>query len=228
MSWGAVIGHGEGQASVGDHTTATTAAFSTVGASMVYVGISDFQSSAKTTITNNHGDSVVERTERNTPGGARIRVCYILNPTSDANYTVTATGAGSNYPSLCAESRAGGAAAPFDQENGAQINNTTAQPGSVTPTEDNELLVVAEGHSTSGTIAVDSGFGSLRQVDFAGGQNFGVAMASLLQTTAGAVNPTMNGGPTISAIAIATFKAAAAGGGAQVPYQSYYQGIVTQ
>jgi hypothetical protein len=207
MSWSPTpIGHGEGQAG-GNNATCTTAPFSTIGASLVYFVVSDFQSSAKTTLTNNHGDTIIEGTEQSTVGGARVRLCWIINPTSDANYTVTATGAGSNYPSICAESRGGGNVAPFDQQNGAQINNTFGSPGSVTPTENNELVVTVEGHSAAGSLSVDSGFGSLRQQDFVGGTSFGSAMASLVQTTAGAVNPVWTTTTSqISAAAIGTFK----------------------
>src|SRR5204863_2222713 len=83
------------------------------------------------------------------------------------------------------------------------------QPGSVTPSQDNEVLVTGYGGDTNATTAtIDSGFTVSDTFAYVGGSNMGGSAAYLIETTAGAKNPTWSAGVNGPAI-IATFKAVA-------------------
>ncbi len=111
----------------------------------------------------------------------------------------------------------GAASSPLDQQNGAQNNGigTTLQPGSVTPSTDNQLVVTAVGSPAGGTIAsVSAPYTITDTIAYSGGNNMGIAMAYAVQTTATATNPTWTDGSSgVGLIAgIVTFTASSAGG----------------
>lgn len=202
--------------SSGDNSRVDVSAVDTSGANLIVAVVSDFQSSAATTLTDSKGNTWSPLTQQVTVGGARVRIIYTAPSSVGSGHTFAAAGAGSNYPSMEVMWFSGAHTTPFDVENGAQVNNTVGQPGSVSPSEDNELLIVGEGHSTSGTLLIGSSFTGLVQRDFTGGANFGSAMAYKIQTTAGAENPqwtSVSGTVQISAAVIATFKSGSGGGG---------------
>ena len=79
-----------------------------------------------------------------------------------------------------------------DQSNGATNANsstTTIQPGSITPTQANELVVTVLG-DTDSTATTPSGYTIVDGVVFNGTTNFGTHLAYQVQTTATATNPT--------------------------------------
>lgn len=92
-------------------------------------------------------------------------------------------------------------------------------PGSITPEEDNELLVFAVGALGAGidVTVVDTGPGVVEHQSGLSGQVFGSAVADLIQTTATAVNPTftISGGGRV--VKMAAFRAQAGGGAAPAP-----------
>jgi hypothetical protein len=134
---------------------------------------------------------------------------------SDAE-TVTATASGGFASSaIWAQCYSGVAtASQLDQQNTGHVGDggssipDSMQPGAVTPAQSGELIV-AIGLGVGGTAAVDSGFSV---VDSNGSGPFGTAIASLVQSSAGSVNPTLSGsvgsGYYQLAAAIASFKAA--------------------
>jgi hypothetical protein len=81
---------------------------------------------------------------------------------------------------------------PFDQINGSNGFASTLQPGSITPTENNELVVALLGINSSGTpMSINSGFTETNtEINFGAGDHYGGCMAYIIQTTAAAVNPT--------------------------------------
>jgi hypothetical protein len=105
------------------------------------------------------------------------------------------------------------ATAPFDVQNGATTAGAaTLATGSVTPSQDNSLIVAGLGFNVSSAgPTINSSFTRSSWVNFGSGNNYGSAEAYLVQTTAGAVNPTWTKGNTEAAAAtIAVFKPAAA------------------
>jgi hypothetical protein len=153
---------------------------------------SDSQSNTWTALT----------TQANTVDG---RLYYVFNPAVNASHTFSCNGI---FPTVYVLAFSGAATSPFDQQNGTAIGSgTTIQPGSVTPTEDNELIVV--GLATNGdiTAAIDGGFTIAQSRDNTG-TGFAGAIAYLIQTTATAANPQWSGFNNYATANIATFKAA--------------------
>jgi hypothetical protein len=143
----------------------------------------------------------------------QCKIYYAKNATVGSGHTFTFDGT-AVYPSIGIMAFSGSdTTSPFDQENGAENAGTTSlQTGSVTPSTNAQILVAALGFNTANTISVNSSFTGLIQQNFTGGVE-GMAMAYLIQTTAGAVNPTFSwSSSSAAAAAIATFKTAAAGG----------------
>ena len=102
----------------------------------------------------------------------------------------------------------------FDQQNGATSAGTPAsfQPGSVTPSEDNELVVSCVCTSVASAWTA-SGYTAIATYVPAGANSVGLAAGYQIQTTATATNPMWSGSSSSNISAnIATFKAAAAGG----------------
>ncbi len=141
-------------------------------------------------------------------------IYYSLNPTVTANMTVTATkvsgspGLGVSVSAWSGNKLSG----VFDQQNGTTNANTaTIQPGSITPGEDNELVITGfTGVSEAATI--NSGFTITDSVPVAGGAAFSNGMAYKIQTSAAAVNPTWSVVTAQAAAAvIASFRGEAGG-----------------
>lgn len=97
----------------------------------------------------------------------------------------------------------------MDQEAGTF--NNTVQPGSITPSEDNELVVSGWAWTTTGvTVTSVTGMTLVNQLD--AGAPPGAAGAYVIQTVASAINPTWNytGSPGFFGPSQASFKS---GGG---------------
>lgn len=147
-------------------------------------------------------------------GGAVI--WYAVNPTVGSGHTFTLSSGITGYPSIVAAGYSGSdTTSPFDVENGATLNASSGQPGSVTPSVNDELLVTGSSNGSFGaaTVTSDSGFTDVvgRGVS---GNGLGISYAYKVQTTAGAENPTWTTtAGSIGVAVIATFKAAAGGGG---------------
>ncbi len=137
---------------------------------------------------------------------------YTLNPTVTSSMRVIATPGAANSGVGISVSAYSGAkvSGVFDQQNGTTSASTTVgtiQPGSVTPSEDSELVVTGfTGVSEAATI--NSGFTITDAAAVAPGAAYANAMAYKIQTSAAAVNPTWSVvTPQVAATAIATFKA---------------------
>lgn len=138
------------------------------------------------------------------------QIFYCQNPITSTMHVFTA-----NTPAigtaLAMLGASGSVSSPFDQVSGANNDSTTSQqPGSVTPTEDYEILILGVSESDDGT--VDSGFTIAEQVSPWAGNNVGVALAYKIQTTAGAENPTwtLAGGANQVNALLTTYKSAGA------------------
>jgi hypothetical protein len=192
----------------------TTGAIDTSGANLIVLAPAYYAPGAGLAISDSKANTWTALTER----GARMRFYYCLNPTVGAGHTFTVSGTGV-YGSMTAAAFSGAAASPFDLENGAaSVSGTTLQPGSITPSEGNELVISAGGDAMDGTPTPDGGFTVVARAAFSGGVCFGSHLAYLVQTSAVAANPTwtytpIGTGPEYVAM-IASFKAAASGGSA--------------
>lgn len=105
---------------------------------------------------------------------------------------------------------------PLDQTNNSAVGTgsvSTVQPGSITPSVNNEVIVSSlTSFDTSLNVSIDSGMTITGQIPGVGGQHFSSAAAYIVQTTAGAINPTWTNAQTVTSLAagIASFKAGAA------------------
>lgn len=123
---------------------------------------------------------------------ASCSLYYCKNATVGAGHTFTVSSAAGGNSSVAVSAFSGAnTTAPLDQQNGAQVTFvSTAQPGSITPSQDNCLvaagIMIGDNESVS---SIDGGFTLAAQA----GTAFSTARAGiayLIQTTAAASNPT--------------------------------------
>lgn len=199
----------------------TSSSLDSTGASLLIGGISQYSGSPGAAISDNKGNPWTGLTRKQGGSEADIRIYYAESPVVGSGHTISATG-NAIYASVLFQAWSGAATSSvFDQENGNSTSiGTSLSTGSITPTQDNELVITAFASSggSSGTATIDSGFtADTNSTAYTGGSNEGGAFAYLVQTSAAAANPTWTVGTGISggglAAAIASFKAAAGGGG---------------
>jgi len=207
--------------------TITTAGIDTTGASFLVAVISDY-AGGSSTISDSKSNTWAALTAYSS-NNDRVCIYYVTTPTVGSAHTFTSTGTG-NYSVISAAAFSGSAASsPFDQQTG-QNNYNANTPGksivvgSITPTEDNELVVTGLTGFAANTVSIDLSFSITNQTTFVGSQHLLGAMAYKIQTTAAAVNPTWSWPTTdmTCAAAIASFKAAAAAGSGK-PWFAYAQ-----
>lgn len=195
--------------------SATTTGINTTGADLVVV-ISSWETDAggpaTLVITDNKSNGNATSVGPTT-GTFRTNISYWHNPTVGSGHTFSfsATSAFACIAVLCFS---GSAATPLDQSNGATVSNAaTIQAGSITPTQDNELVIVSWcGAGTTNTLTIDGSFTKTDFLTWVTGANDGGGAAYLIQTTATAANPTWTADTsTGQAAKIASFKAAATG-----------------
>jgi hypothetical protein len=190
----------------------TTGGVNTSGGTLL-VQSAGFYGVASGSFSDSKGNTWVPRTiSYHVASGSACRIADVQAPTVGSGHTFGFNGTGT-YPSTVAAAFSGSAASAFDQENGATATTSTIATGSVTPSEDNELLFAGLCHNDSTTApTIDTGF---TRIDYAlalGGTCFGAAAAYKIQTTAGSANPTFDAHASAAEAArIATYKAAAAG-----------------
>lgn len=158
----------------------------------------------------------------------RTRLWYKENPT----VTSSMTGSGSTTNSFSAGGIMGfsgvAASSAFDQQNGASsISAMSLASGSITPSEDNELIVTMGSEGDTGTLSVDSSITLATQVNYAGGSNVGMGCGYKIQTSAAAISATWSktGSATEMQSVIASFKAAAAAGTRPVKFAGRWGGF---
>lgn len=154
-------------------------------------------------------------------GQGHVWLMYVKSPTVGSGHTITS---GTNRSAIAVGGFSGSdLTAPFDTQTGQNVSSgsSTIQPGSLTPSVNN-CLVVSGLYFESGTLtSIGSGFTIF---DTQNPGNSAVSLAYKVQTTAGAENPlwTMSTGQTRTSAEIASFKPGAAVA-SQVPYQPWQQ-----
>ncbi len=194
-----------------DTTSVTTDAINTSTADFIVLCVSAVGNFGANTVSDNKSNSWNALTYRGS-GTAGIQFYWSVPTTVGSGHTFQVTTSGnSSYPSICVAAFSGGKqTAPNDQQNGADgAGNPTVSSGSITPSEDNCLIVSAVSASSGSTPAVDSGMTVIETED----GFIGSALAYKIQTTAAAINAGWSGGSFYWGAAIASFKAAAASAG---------------
>jgi len=165
---------------------ATTASIDTTGASLLVLVQG---SGTDVTPTDSKSNVWTGATLVTGPDGGLLRVWYVnSSPIVGTGHTFTP---GGTFHSCCVAAFSGFAVTD-QQSAGASIQTKTIQPGSITPTQNGELIICAVGDDVDpGTI--DSSFTITDQKSLVGGVNYGSALTFLIQTTAAAINPTWTG-----------------------------------
>jgi len=190
-------------------TGGTTGAINTNGANLLIVVISDFGGASQSTLSDSESNTWNELTLLNFNSNARCTIYYAYNPNVGASHTFTYD-VQTNFPTIMALAFSDAdTAAPFDVENGAGVTGTSLQPGSVTPSENDELLIcgLTTANEEGSTPSIDSSFIEELGIIFGTGVNLGGFTGYKIQTTAGAENPTWSWTTSVDAASvIATFK----------------------
>jgi len=136
---------------------------------------------------------------------------YVSVPTVGSGHTFTAASLVGN---LQVEAWSGAASSsPFDVQNATVGTATTVQPGSITPSQNNSLIVTGVGAQNTQTFSINSSFTISDQWGGSGNAVPG-AMAYFVQSTAAAINPTWTEtGSGVMTATIAAFKPGAATSG---------------
>ncbi len=198
---------------VGNKDGGTSAAIDTTGADLIVWTISH-------AVANNPGYSDNQSNFYTQPGSAvrdgnnhgELEWRYKFNPTTSVSHTFTVSGTDS-YPSCCVTAWSGSGSFLDGQSAGAGTASATSlQPGSITPSQDNCLVI--SGFCTSGSLgdtgSIDSGFTLSDQIG-AHATYFGDMCAYLIQGSAAAANPTftLSGSATEIAAQSLVFRPAA-------------------
>lgn len=192
--------------------THTSSAIDTTGANLIIVIIAD-DAGGGTLSDSKSNTYTLDKQSADT--GPRVRTYRCLSPTVGTGHTFTLTGS-AVYGALMASAWSGAATSSVvDVDNQASSVSTTISTGSVTPTQDNDLLIYGAGCGPT-VNSVDIGT-LLQSVPGVGGVNYGGGVGYQIQTTATTRNPTF----TMSAsgnnrATIVAYKAAAGGGGGVV------------
>jgi hypothetical protein len=192
-----------------DATGVVSDAINTTGANLLILALASNDAATENTISDSKSNTWSPLTA---PAGAiRTRFFYAASAIVGTLHTFTASNVATSFPAIAIAAFSGAkATSPFDVENGSSaVAVTTIQPGSVSPSENNELLVTAYSHQQNGNpVAVNSGYTITDQVQLVPALAFGLALAYLIQTSAAASNPTWTNNDTFTGSAIiATFKA---------------------
>lgn len=209
----------------------TTGSVDTSGANALFIVVGGYSGvNPIGSVTDNKGNTFTPLTARNAANWI-CNIFYCLSATVGSGHTFT-VGAASTYCSICVAAFSGVAtSSAFDQENGgANASGTTAATGSVTPSEDNELLIAGTMEKDSGDVSsVDSSFTLDSHQAVSAGNAQGAALAYQIQTTATARNATFTfTGATDAASAIGTFKQAAGGATTWGPLLGMYRNRLVQ
>jgi hypothetical protein len=215
MAW-TRIAHTTAGCPGGDFKTVTTPAIDTTGADLIVISVSAF-TAANPTVSSNKAGTYNLLQIRVVGGAISNRLFYAAGPTVGSGHTFTASHPTTNvFPSISVEAWSFSHASPFDQQNGAASAGVTSlATGSITPSEDGELIFAGLGAgANSGTNSINSGFTIGDQTQHDGANHEGVSIAYFEQGAAAAINPTWSCTNSVAlAVTIASFKATAAATG---------------
>ena len=197
-----------------DGNTVTSGAVSMSGANFCTISVS-FAKSVVPTITDSTSATWNARTQYDTGSISNAVRIYYANLTGNASHTFTLT-CTACFPSgemLCFSGVK--TSTPYDTENGtASTGVTSLQPGSITPSEDNTVVISGLSYSAASSPAIDSSFSTPVTADHRAAMNYGSSGAYKIQTTAAAVNPTWSSIASSDVAATqASFKSEPAGSG---------------
>lgn len=216
MAWTHVFATGEALGTNGG----TSSSFDSTGADTLFLvfGAIDADPNSISDSKGNTWTLVVDHDN----GGSGFKTYLYRSDTPatvGSGHTVTITNT-TAFIAFSLEGMAGGKTTGIvDQTNsGEGIFGSSVQPGSITPSEDNTVVITGCTTTNDGSISsIDGGF-TLSNSVAPGGTNVTSGVSYLIQTSAAAANPTwtLSGTVTRENAVIASFKAAASGGGVTI------------
>lgn len=192
------------------------ASLNTTGATLAIAAINRFGGSSGT-ISDSDGNTWTALTTVNSAANNEFLQCWysILTTTSSSN-TVTMTGGSNTYRAGVVAFFSGTkATSPLDQQatSANQAQGTTHLAPSVTPSEDNELVISLLGTDGPASMTADSITGGFTIYQYqTPASSTGCGLAYLIQTTAGAAAPTwtISSASSEGGMNSSTYKSAAA------------------
>lgn len=210
----AVVTAGGGTNSI----SVSTAATDMTGVDLIVIGVSWYNvNDPNPAVSDDSSNAYTLVGSIRTSGDFSSALYYKQAPTVDNSMVFSFTSTGIIVPSIVVMGFSGSTGTPLDQNTGSVGGSgTTVQPGSITPTQDDELLVSMSTILDAATVTVNLSFDSPPdQVNQVAGDHVGMAMTYQIQTTATARNPTFTYSASQTAnitAGIASFKAAGGGG----------------
>lgn len=204
----ALIGNGKAGGAAGG----TTVAINMTGATLFVANVGQYDGGTITAPTDSQGNTWIGLTGQDATTEPYSRLYYVSNPSVNAAQTFSISNS-NIFGTICVAGFSGFDV--FDVENGA-INSAspTIQPGSVTPSQSNELIITGvSSNPTNDTYTINSGFTITDSQLHTPGATEGSALAYLVQGAAAAINPTWTSSTlqaNFNAATIAAFKAVAA------------------
>lgn len=185
----------------------TTGAIDTTGYNFLVAGCA-YQIGQANTLSDSKSNTWTSLTER--VAAPSVRLYYVANATVGSGHTFTCGAAGNSYPGICVSSFANvKTASPADQQNGTTgTANPTIVIPSITPAENNELVIGTAGFDTPLGVPVTFSGMTVIETRDATGVSYGCSLAYVVQTTAAAIGPTVTFNMLESAaVSSASFKA---------------------
>lgn len=172
----------------------TTSGIDSTGGSLIVMAVCDYSIVSAATISDNKTGNVWQSTGSfSAASSIRERILYSTGSASGfgSSHTFTATcGGGLCYPVIAVAVFSGTTQTnPLDKSTGNSASGVLSIfPGSLTPTNNDSLVVSGLGFDVSNTVVV-TGMSILNQIDYLAANHFGCGFAYAIQTTATASNP---------------------------------------
>jgi hypothetical protein len=121
--------------------------------------------------------------------GDVVKGFYVASPTTSSSHTFSMIGV--DNPHIVVGAYSGSVASPLDQYNGILDPGVPFQPGSITPTENGELIIACLSGLWGGTPTINSGtITDSQEFSLSPFTYYSLAQAYFVQSTAATVNPT--------------------------------------
>lgn len=175
----------------------TSPAIDTTGADFIFVGLACAHSQMNAvwgSFSDSKSNIYVTGSPQQVDGSnnADVSGIWVINPTVGSGHTFT-FGGGNQLQSMCvAAYKRANSGHDVNSAGGNSAGAFTVQPGSVTPNQNNSLIIsVATIVQVGPTLSINQGFTIRENQPLVSGQTYGCMLNDLFQATAAAVNPTI-------------------------------------
>lgn len=197
----------------GGSSGGTTSPMDTTGANFLAVSIGWYTGfGGVAVLADSYGNTWTPLTPQGDGASGIGQIWYCANPTVGTGHTFTVSGT-SIFVGFWVGAFSGASSSPFDQQSGASsFGPSSAQPGSLTPTNPNSLFIGALEFQVAQFSSVDSGFTGVLATTYASSAQLGLAGGYLIQSGGPTVNPTFTqNGPSANGCVMAVFSPATGG-----------------